>query len=247
MIRKLQSLSSRNYNAVGIAYEAMTIGMGVVQTSNGIELPSSATTANIFFVAKEAIPTGINSVKGEIPDYDTTFESISKDDGVVLIKPIIGEKYFTNQTKGEIRDGQYLLVDTDGKFKGATSAATSNLIVRNANYTDCGQSGIKFECISKATTPTYDATLTSLALGELTLDPEFAGATTTYTVTTTNEADSITVVATDTYSTIEIKLGASTVIENGGDITWATGSNTVTVKVTNVDQTKTYTLTVTKS
>lgn len=247
MIRKLQSLSSKNYNAVGIAYEAMKNGMGVVQTANGIELPASATTSDIFFVTKEVIPTGINSVKGEIPDYDNTFENIAKDDGVVLIKPVVGEKYFTNQTKNEIRDGQYLLVDTDGKFIGATSAATSNLVVRNANYSDCGQSGIKFECVSKATTPTYVVTLASLALGELTLSPDFASATDAYTVSTTNAKDSITAVATDEYSTIEIKLGASTVIANGGDITWESGSNTVTVKVTNVDQTKTYTLTVTKS
>ena len=47
---------------------------------------------------------------------------------------------------------------------------------------------------------------------------------------------------------VECKLG-STVVPNGSALTWAAGSNTVTVKVTAPDgsTTKTYTVTVTKS
>ena len=47
---------------------------------------------------------------------------------------------------------------------------------------------------------------------------------------------------------LECKLG-DTVVNNGTPLTWAAGSNTVTVKVTAPDgsTTKTYTVTVTKS
>lgn len=45
---------------------------------------------------------------------------------------------------------------------------------------------------------------------------------------------------------VEIRSG-STVITNGSSITWATGANIVTVKVTCGTTSQTYTITVTKS
>lgn len=45
---------------------------------------------------------------------------------------------------------------------------------------------------------------------------------------------------------MEIKRG-STVVSNGGTITWAAGANVVTIKVTYGTTTQTYTVTVTKS
>ena len=89
-------------------------------------------------------------------------------------------------------------------------------------------------------------TLSALTIGTLTLSPTFASGTTSYTTTTTNAKDAITATATNAGATIEIKNG-TTVIANGGDATWSSGSNTVTVKVTGDDGDKTYTVTVTKS
>lgn len=89
-------------------------------------------------------------------------------------------------------------------------------------------------------------TLSALTIGTLTLTPTFASGTTTYTTSTTNAKDAVTATATSAGATVEIKNG-STVIANGGDATWTTGSNTLTVKVTGDEGDKTYTVTVTKS
>lgn len=98
------------------------------------------------------------------------------------------------------------------------------------------------------TIPSTDATLSDLKIGNLTLNPAFAAATTSYTATTTNATNTINAIPADAGASIQIKVG-DIEIDNGSAATWATGSNTVTVKVTAADgtTTKTYTVTVTKS
>lgn len=98
------------------------------------------------------------------------------------------------------------------------------------------------------TSPSTDATLSDLKIGNLTLSPAFAAATTSYTTTTTNATNTVNAIPADAGASIEVKVG-DTEIDNGSAATWATGSNTVTVKVTAADgtTTKTYTVTVTKS
>ena len=91
-----------------------------------------------------------------------------------------------------------------------------------------------------------DTTLDSLEIGSLTLSPAFDPATITYTAATTNATNTIRAVATDNNATIEIKNG-ETVVANGAAATWASGDNTLTVKVTVGSTSKTYTVTVTKS
>lgn len=97
-------------------------------------------------------------------------------------------------------------------------------------------------------TPSNVATLSSLSLGAAALTPAFAANTTTYTAATSNASNVVNAIPTDAGATIEIKLG-STVVANGSAVTWADGSNTLTVTVTAEDgtTTKTYTVTVTKS
>lgn len=91
-----------------------------------------------------------------------------------------------------------------------------------------------------------DCTLSALTIGSLTLDPEFAADKTAYAATTTNTKDAVTATATDSEATVVIRVG-STVITSGGDATWETGANTVTIAVINGTTTKVYTVTVTKS
>ena len=99
-----------------------------------------------------------------------------------------------------------------------------------------------------AATASAIATLSSLKIGALELDPVFAGTTVTYTAATTNVSEVIAAVQTDASAEIVVKVGTKE-IENGSAYTWATGANVVTVKVTAEDgtTTKTYTVTVTKS
>ena len=97
-------------------------------------------------------------------------------------------------------------------------------------------------------TPSSDATLVSLAIGTLAFDSAFDPTDTSYTASTTNASNVLRAVPAQADAIVECKLG-TTVINNGTPITWAAGSNTVTVKVTAPDgsTTKTYTVVVTKS
>lgn len=91
-------------------------------------------------------------------------------------------------------------------------------------------------------------TLSDLKIGNLTLSPEFAAETDTYTATTTNAKNVITAFPTDAGAEIEVLVGEDE-IDNGTAATWESGSNTVTINVTAADGTskKAYTVTVTKS
>lgn len=90
-------------------------------------------------------------------------------------------------------------------------------------------------------------TLSDLKIGNLTLSPEFAAGTDTYTATTTNAKNVITAFPTDAGAEIEVLVGEDE-IDNGTAATWESGSNTVTINVTAADGTskKSYTVTVTK-
>ncbi len=93
---------------------------------------------------------------------------------------------------------------------------------------------------------TEDVTLSALTIGSLTLTPTFSADTVAYTASTTNATNTITATANDASATVAITVG-ETEVESGEAATWATGSNTVTIVVTNGSSTKTYTVTVTKS
>lgn len=89
------------------------------------------------------------------------------------------------------------------------------------------------------------AYLAELKLGTLTLSPTFVKTTTSYTATATGASNKITARAEDSNAKLLIKLG-DTVKQNGDTLTWETGENVVTVKVTSGDVSETYTVTVTK-
>lgn len=104
-----------------------------------------------------------------------------------------------------------------------------------------------------APTPSSNDDLASLRLGRLTLSPAFAAGTTSYTATTTDATNTINAVPADAGASISITNTHDTDevdnYDNGDAITWATGTNTVAVKVTaaNGTATQTYTITVTAS
>ena len=104
----------------------------------------------------------------------------------------------------------------------------------------------KFENVTFV--PSTDATLASLKIGSLTLDPEFDPSEDEYEAETTNATNTITAVAADAGATIVIDVDDN-VIQNGSAYTWETGENVVTVTVTAEDgeTVETYTVTVKKS
>jgi hypothetical protein len=151
MLRVLQSINGKNADAMYTADVAMVKGMGVVKgASNEVKFPASATAQNIFLVTKEMIPTGVNTLYGELSDYVDNFEKIVADEPVVLVTPFKGERYFTDQADTVAVD-DYLVVGTDGKFEKAAST-TSNLLVKSITYKDAGShAGIVFEVVDWAT------------------------------------------------------------------------------------------------
>ena len=93
---------------------------------------------------------------------------------------------------------------------------------------------------------TPNAKLSALSFGSLTLSPTFDADTTAYTTATENATNTITATAADENATVVIKNGEATV-NSGSQATWADGTNTVTITVTNGTASKVYTVTVTKS
>lgn len=100
-----------------------------------------------------------------------------------------------------------------------------------------------------------NADLADLRIGGLTLSPAFAAGTLTgYTASTTNATNTVTAIPADANATIEITnegpdAEEASPVVNGRAVTWETGANTLTVKVTaeNGTTTKSYVVTVTKS
>lgn len=152
MFRFMQNYTNKPVNAMKTAEVAMVQGMGVVVEDDTVKLPTEATAKDIFIVTKERIPTGLDSIQGDIPDYDERFENIEKGDFVVLIKPTTPERFFTDQFTGSLSKGDYVVVGVDGKFVKANSDAESNLKVVNPAYVDCGKhTGVLIEVVDWAT------------------------------------------------------------------------------------------------
>lgn len=89
-------------------------------------------------------------------------------------------------------------------------------------------------------------TLSALAIGSLTLTPEFDPQVTAYTATTTNTTNTITATPVDEGATVVIESDDAT-INSSNVATWAAGDNEVTITVTKGDVEKVYVVTVTKS
>lgn len=91
-----ECINAKNADAMYSAGSDMTVGMGVVKGANfEADFLASATATDIFFVTKEFIPTGLDSLKGEISDYN--LENVKDGEKIVLVKPVIGEIYWTDQ------------------------------------------------------------------------------------------------------------------------------------------------------
>lgn len=129
---------------------AMVRGMGVQKSGTEAVLPTVATGEGIFFVTKEQVPTGIDTLRGEISDYDDIFEKIAVGEPVVLVKYAVGEVFADDQVTGTIADGTYAIVGTDGKIKAATTGDVAYLISRGA-YDDAGHALTAFEVVEAHT------------------------------------------------------------------------------------------------
>lgn len=148
MLRELQTIVGKNADAMCTADVAMVRGMGVQKSGGEAVFPAAKTCSNIFFVTKETIPTGLLSIQGELSEYTDDFENIAVGEPVVLIKPMLGERYATDQFGATAKPsaGDYLMVDDDGLFITAVTNDVSTFLCEG-NYDDAGHACIKFEVV----------------------------------------------------------------------------------------------------
>ena len=147
MFRGLQDILGENYDAQYKAKADTVVGMGVGKdyATGEFKFPSSDTANDIYFVTKDMQPTGIQTVYGEVSEYE--LQNIKAGEYALLVSGKKGERFFTDQFESGIAVGNRVIVGTDGKFKAASSEK-SNMICANANAKDAGShSGIIIEIV----------------------------------------------------------------------------------------------------
>ena len=150
MLRNLITNTGKIADATYTADVAMVRGMAVQKSSGEAVLPTAVTGEGLFFVDKEPIPTGLDTVRGEISDYDDAFEKIAIGDHVKLLKYYAGEEIATDQVTGTIASGTYVVAGTDGKLKAAVTGNVAYAVSRGA-YDDNGHALTAIEFVEAHT------------------------------------------------------------------------------------------------
>lgn len=126
MLRELINHGGKSAEATYVAATELKTGMGVVKNIDGTcSVPASATSKNIFLVDKARIPTGVNTGRTYLSDYEPEFNEIAQGDRVKLPEYDFGEKFATSEFTG-LSDGdagKTLAVGTDGKWMIAEEAS----------------------------------------------------------------------------------------------------------------------------
>ena len=124
MLKRLQNVHGKNIDVMNTAEVAMVRGMGVVKNrdTKQAELPAAATSEGIFFLDADKQLAGINSVYGEVSEYNELLDNIAAGEGVQLEKGLLGERFATDQVTGTPALDDYLEVGTDGLWVTAVAA-----------------------------------------------------------------------------------------------------------------------------
>lgn len=128
MIRDIRRNGAQPKDTMHKAGTNMKTGMGVViKDTTTVVLPGEEVVANVYFVTKERIPTGVNAARTNMSDYDDDFVNVVKDEFVGLERYTDGEKFATDQFKAEDFNnelkGKPVAVGVDGKLIKATKAS----------------------------------------------------------------------------------------------------------------------------
>lgn len=152
MLRDFRINGAKAPDAMHKAKTEMVTGMAVVRedtaTDKFVKVTDAETVADILFVDKERIPTGVNAARGDMSDYDDDFVKIKANEMVSIDKYAVDEKFGTDQ-----------FVDTDftsstaigtrvsfkdGKAMKATSTVASPYVFKGL-YNDNGHTLIQIE------------------------------------------------------------------------------------------------------
>ena len=141
MLRELQVIKDKPAIASYTAGETtISTGMAVVknETDKTFEFASAETAADLYFVDKERIPTGVNAARGDISDYDADFTTLVEGDFGKLINYLPGERFATDAyVETGIATGVRLSANTAGKIVKAATNVESKYVC-GGFYTDNG-------------------------------------------------------------------------------------------------------------
>ena len=100
MLRELQVTKDKPANSMyKSGEEKIMTGMAVVknETNKTFEFASAETAADLFFVDKERVPSGINAARGDMSDYDLDFTTLAENEFGKLIAYYPGERFAVDQ------------------------------------------------------------------------------------------------------------------------------------------------------
>lgn len=127
MLRELQVTKDKPANSMyKSGEEKIVTGMAVVKNESNktFEFASAETAADLFFVDKERVPSGINAARGDMSDYDEDFTTLKENEFGKLIAYYVGERFAVDQyVESELVEGVRVSAGTDGKLAKSTIAS----------------------------------------------------------------------------------------------------------------------------
>lgn len=100
MLRDLIINDAKASNSMYKAKVNMITGMAVVKDVDSINLVDTTTeecVTDIYFVNKDRVPSGLNTARGDISDYDVDFVNVKANEFIKLEKYLAGERFATDQ------------------------------------------------------------------------------------------------------------------------------------------------------
>ena len=143
MIRDFIINGAKAPDAMHKAKVDMVTGMAVVKEDSATDkyanITADETVADIYFVDKERVPSGVNAARGDMSDYDEDFVNIKADEMVSLDKYAPGEKFGTDQFDDTSLVSD-IAVDTRVSFKDgkAMKATIASPYIFKGFYNDNG-------------------------------------------------------------------------------------------------------------
>ena len=157
MLRELQVTKDKPANSMyKSGEEKIVTGMAVVKNESNktFEFASAETAADLFFVDKERVPSGINAARGDMSDYDEDFTTLKENEFGKLIAYYVGERFAVDQyVESGLEVGVRVSANTDGQLIKATGTVVSKYVFKGF-YDDNGH---KLAIIEVSDTPTKNS------------------------------------------------------------------------------------------
>ena len=153
MLREFQVTKDKPANSMyKSGEEKIVTGMAVVKNESNktFEFASAETAADLFFVDKERVPSGINAARGDMSDYDEDFTTLKENEFGKLIAYYVGERFAVDQyVESGLEVGVRVSANVNGKLIKATGTVNSKYVFKGF-YDDNGH---KLAIIEVSDTP----------------------------------------------------------------------------------------------